>query len=68
VRRVERGRGEMERERVVGKPAGDERVFIPWPRVRLADKAGSDAIPNAMGSEGGHRAATPDVASHQVLR
>ena len=30
MRRVEGGK--MERERVVGKPAGDERVFIPWPR------------------------------------
>ena len=30
----------------------------------MADEAGSDPIPNA-GGEGGHRAATPDVASHR---
>jgi hypothetical protein len=50
MRRVEGGKW---RERVVGKAAGDERVFIP--RVGLADEA-SDTIPEAAGGEGGHGA------------
>ena len=51
MRRVEGGKW---RERAVGKAAGDERVFIPGPRVGLADEAGSDAMPDAAGGEGGH--------------
>jgi hypothetical protein len=34
---------ERERERVAGKAAGDERLFYTWPKVGLADEAGSDA-------------------------
>jgi hypothetical protein len=30
-----------------------------------ADEAGSDAIPNVAGGEGGHGTATPDVATHR---
>jgi hypothetical protein len=47
-----------------GKAAGDH-GFITCQRIGLADGARPDAIPNAAGGEGGHRAATPDVGSHR---
>jgi hypothetical protein len=50
--RWERGREPKKRERVVGKAAGDECVFIPGKRTGLADEVGSDAIPDAAGGEG----------------
>jgi hypothetical protein len=42
-------------QKAVGK--GTKRVFYTWPRVGLADEAGSDAIPDAAGGESGHGAA-----------
>jgi hypothetical protein len=54
VRRVEEEKG---RQRVVGKAAGDERVFIPSRGVGVADEAGSDTIPNAAGGEEDQRVA-----------
>jgi hypothetical protein len=39
--------------------------FITCQRIGLADGARPDAIPNAAGGEGGHGAATPDVATHR---
>jgi hypothetical protein len=56
-------RGEREQkgsERVVGKAAGDECVFIPCEGPGLADEVGSDTIPDTAGGEGGHGAAKPD--------
>ena len=53
-----------EMEGADGKAAGDH-GFITCQRIGLADGARPDAIPNAAGGEGGHRAATPDVASHR---
>jgi hypothetical protein len=38
---------------------------ITCQRIGLADGARADAIPNAAGGEGGHGAATPDVATHR---
>jgi hypothetical protein len=38
-----------------------------WRRTGLADEVGSDAMPDAAGGEGGHGAATPDVATHTYL-
>ena len=35
--------------------------------VGLADEAGSDAIPNAAGGEGGHRAAKPHGVIHRYI-
>jgi hypothetical protein len=49
MRRVEGG--EMERERVVGKAAGDKRVFIPGRGSGWQMKPASDAIPDAAGGE-----------------
>jgi hypothetical protein len=43
--------GEKWKERVVGKAAGDERVFIPGRGPGLADEARSDTIPGAPGGE-----------------
>jgi hypothetical protein len=51
-------------ERADGKAAGDD-GFITCQRIGLADGARPDAIPNAAGGEGGHGAATPDVATHR---
>jgi hypothetical protein len=64
MRRVEGGKW-RERERVAGKAAGDERLFYTWPKVGLADEAGSDAIPDAAGGEGGHGAAKPHGVVHR---
>ena len=41
--------GKKGRERVVGKAAGDECVFIPGVRAGLADEVGFDAMPDAAG-------------------
>ena len=46
--RWERGREQKERERDVGKAAGDECVFIPGERTELVDEVG-DTIPDAAG-------------------
>jgi hypothetical protein len=46
-------KGTKERERVVGKAAGDECVFIPGEG------------PDAAGGEGGHGAAKPDGVIHR---
>jgi hypothetical protein len=52
---VGEGKGTKERERVVGKAAGDECVFIlEGPRPSWQMRSGSDAIPDAAGGEGGH--------------
>ena len=54
-------------QRAVGKAVGDERIFIPDRRARLADEAGFDAIPEATGSEGDH-GVKPDAVIHRYLR
>jgi hypothetical protein len=43
-----------ERERVVGKAAGDECVFIPGEGPGWQMSFRSDAIPDRVGGEGGH--------------
>jgi hypothetical protein len=48
MRRVE---GKKWRERVVGKAAGDERVFIAAAGSGCQMKASSNAIPDAAGGE-----------------
>jgi hypothetical protein len=60
-------RGENWRERVVGKAAGDERVFIPGRGFGQVDEASSDAIPDAAGGEGGHGAAKPHGVIHGCI-
>lgn len=47
VQDIERGKKGV--ESAVGKTVGDEGVFYTWPRVGLADEAGSEAIPDAAG-------------------
>jgi hypothetical protein len=64
---VGEGKGTKERERFVGKAAGDECVFIPGERPGLADEVGSDAIPDAAGGEGGHGVAKPDGVIHRYI-
>jgi hypothetical protein len=49
---VRKGKGTKGNERVVGKAAGDECVFIPAEGTRLADEVGSDTIPDTAGGEG----------------
>ena len=51
--RWERVREQKERERAVGKAAGDECVFIPGEGPSCQMKS-SDTIPEAAGGEGGH--------------
>jgi hypothetical protein len=38
-----------------------------WRRAGLADEAGSDAMPDAAGGEGGHGAARPHGVIHRCL-
>ena len=38
-----------------------------WPRVGVADEAGSDTIPNAAGGEGGHGVAKLDPVIHRHI-
>ena len=48
--------------------SGEERVRLyTWPRAGLADEAGSDAILEAAGGEGGHGAARPDRVIHRYI-
>ena len=44
--------GENWRERVAGKAAGDECVFMPVQQIELTDEAGSGAMPDAAGGGG----------------
>jgi hypothetical protein len=62
--RWERGREQNERERVVGKAAGDECVFIPGEGPSWQMRS-SDTIPDAAGGEGGHGVARPDGVIHR---
>jgi hypothetical protein len=64
--RWEGGREPKERERVVGKAAGDECVFIPGEGPSWQMKS-SDTIPEAVGGEGGHRVAKPDGVIHRCI-
>jgi hypothetical protein len=64
---VREGKEPKEKERVVGKAAGDECVFITWRRTGLADEVESDAIPDMTGGEGGQRAAKPDGVIHRYI-
>jgi hypothetical protein len=61
------GKETKERERVVGKAAGDECVFIPDEGPGWQIEVGSDAIPEAAGGEGGHGAATMDGVIHRNI-
>jgi hypothetical protein len=47
---VREGKGTKGSERVVGKAAGDECVFIPGEGPGLADEVRSDAIPGRGGA------------------
>ena len=64
--RWERGREQNERERVVGKAAGDECVFIPGGGPSWQMRS-SDTIPDAAGGEGGHGVARPDGVIHRYI-
>jgi len=54
-RKVREGKGTKGSEKVVGKTAGDEHVFIPGEGPGWQMEVGSDAIPDAAGGEGGSR-------------
>ena len=54
-------------ERTVGKASGDECVLYTSARVGLADEAGSDAMPDAAGSEASHETAKPDAVIHRYV-
>ena len=54
-------------ERVVGKAARDECVFIPGEGPGWQMEVGSDAIPDAAGGESGHGAAKPDGVIHRYI-
>jgi hypothetical protein len=58
--------GEREGESCWKSGGGRTRLYT-WPRVRLADEASSDAIPDAAGGEGGHGAAKPHGVIHRCL-
>jgi hypothetical protein len=60
----ERGREQKERERVVGKAAGDDCFFIPGEGPGWQMKS-SDTIPDAAGGEGGHGVAKPHGVIHR---
>jgi hypothetical protein len=47
------------------KSGGGRTRLYTWPRVGLADEAGSDAILEAAGGEGGHGAAKPERVIHR---
>jgi hypothetical protein len=64
---VGEGKGTKERERVVGKAAGDECVFIPGEGPSWQIEVRSDAIPGVAGGEGGHGAANPDSVIHRCI-
>jgi hypothetical protein len=53
------GKGTKGSERVVGKAAGDECVFIPGEEPGWQMRFGSDAIPDTADGEGGHGATKP---------
>jgi hypothetical protein len=57
VRRVE---GEKREAESCWKSGGGRTRLYTWPRVGVADEAGSDTIPNAAGGEGGHGVAKLD--------
>jgi hypothetical protein len=40
---------------------------LTWRRAGLADEGGSDAMPDAVGGEGGHGAAKPDAVIHRYI-
>ena len=58
------GKGTKDRERVVGKAAGDECVFIPGEGPSWQMRS-SETIPEAAGGEGGHGAAKLDGVIHR---
>ena len=64
MRRVE---GEKWEGESCWKSGGGRTRLYTWPRVGLADEAGSDAIPDAAGGEGGHGAAKPDAVIHRYV-
>ena len=61
ARRVE---GKREIERCWKSGGGRTRLYI-WPRVGVADEAGSDTIPDAAGGEGGHGVTKLDPVIHR---
>jgi hypothetical protein len=64
---VREGKRTKEKERVIGKAAGDECVFISDEGPGLADEVGSDAIPDTAGGEGDHGAANPDGVIYRFV-
>jgi hypothetical protein len=49
------------------KSGGGRVRLYTWPRVGLADEAGSDAIPDAAGGEGGYGTARADRVIHRCI-
>jgi hypothetical protein len=49
VQQSEEGKGTKGRERTVGKSGGGRVRLYTWRRAGLADEAGSDAMPDAVG-------------------
>ena len=62
MRRVEGKKREVES---CWKSGGGRTRLYTWPRVGVADEAGSDTIPNAAGGEAGHGAAKLDPVIHR---
>jgi hypothetical protein len=49
------------------KSGGERSRLHTWPRVELADEAGSDDIPDAVGGEGCHGTARSDRVIHRYI-
>jgi hypothetical protein len=60
---------------VKGKRGGRSRLengggrirLYTWRKAGLADKVGSDAMPDVAGGEGGHGVAKPDCVIHRYI-
>ena len=62
------GKGTKERERGVGKAAGDECVFIPGEGPGWQMRSGPTPYRTRRAVRGGHGAAKPDGVIHRYLR
>ena len=65
--RMRRMKGENKERELCWKSGGGETRLYTWPKIGLADEASSDAMPNAVGGEGGHGAAKPHGVIHRYI-